>query len=89
MGIIREECQITGLRLTYGNVGTVAVLRGCTAALADDVAHGVVEHPIRETGAIHAVGAISPGGGAAVRPDLLKLPPAAVPADGVAFYSDR
>ena len=76
MGIIRVEHQVTGLCVCPRNISAIVVLHRGSSAMTDDVlsARGIVEHPIDESTAIHPVGAVSAGGGAACR---------RVPADGV------
>lgn len=51
MGIVRVKYQITGLCVRPRNIGTIGVLHGGAAAMADDVtaARGVVKGPIDET----------------------------------------
>ena len=50
MGIIRVEHQVTGLCIRPRNIGTMAVLHGGPAAMADYVlsARGIVKHPIHK-----------------------------------------
>ena len=91
MGIIRVKYQITGLCVRPRNIGTIGVLHGGSAAVADDVAAacGIVKNPIDKSTAIQAVGPIGAGGGAACRRDLPQLAPAGIPAEDKTLDSDR
>ena len=76
------EDQIPREGLIPGDFRTVIVLHGGSTPVAYDVlaACHIVEYPIDESTAIHPVGPVGPGSGAAGRSDLLNGSPALIPA---------
>lgn len=91
MGVLRVKHQITGQGLLPGDGGAVGVLGVGAPAVADDVlaAGYVVKYPVHKAGAVHPVGPVGAGGGAARRCHLAERAPTVVPAYGQGFYSDR
>ena len=87
VGVLWVKYQIAGHRLIPRNGGTVTVLCRCSSPVADDVlaACGVIEYPIDIPRAIHPVGPVGTGGGAAGGRDLHGGPPAGVPAEDQAL----
>ena len=75
------EDQIPREGLIPGDFRTVIVLHGGSTPVAYDVlaACHIVEYPIDESTAIHPVGPVGSGGGAARRCDFLDGAPALVP----------
>ena len=91
VGVLRVKHQVAGQGLVPGDGCAVGVLGVGAPAMADDVlaAGDVVEYPVHKAGAVHPVGPVGAGGGAARRRHLTECAPGVIPADGQGFYSDR
>ena len=91
MAVAWIEDKVSRLGVTPSNRRTVAVLRSGPSAMPNDVLSAglVVEYPIDKSTAIHPVGPVGAGGGAARRRDLPQLSPSGVPAENKALDSDR
>ena len=89
--VARIEREIAGARLRPRYCRAIAVLRGRTAAVADDIraVRDVIKHPIYEARTIQPVGADRSRSAVALRRDGVRCAPARVPAKAKAFDSDR
>ena len=85
------ECEIAGARLRPRYCRAIAVLRGRTAAVTDDIraVRGVIKHPVDKARAVQPVRADRSRGAVTFRRDGVRRAPACVPAKAEAFDSDR
>ena len=87
MDVLRVKYQVPGLGLGPQDRGAGAMLGGGSAAVAYDILApgGVVKYPIHHARTVQPVGAVGPGGGAALGSHLPQAAPAVVPAQDQGF----